>query len=78
VSRIDVVYAANMKPGDLYAGQWVPDAPTTKVQTWAAAHKLTEVTPYTTEDGRRMVRLKTAGWEVTPAPFGAQCLVIRP
>lgn len=75
--RIDVVHAANMQPGDLYAGQWVPDAPTTRVQVWAAAHKLTAIAPYTDDSGTRMVRLETEHFTLTPARMSAQCLVIR-
>jgi hypothetical protein len=78
VSSIDVVYAASMKPGDLFAGLVVPDAPTTPVQTWAAAHKLTSIEAFTGEDGLKWLRLKAGPFDLTPVPAVTQCLVIRP
>ena len=78
MSRIDVVYAARMQPGDLYAGQWVPDAPTRHVQTFAAAHELASVLTFKGEDGRPMVRLASAAFDLGSVPAVTQCLVIRP
>jgi hypothetical protein len=78
MSSIDVVYAANMKPGDLYAGDVNPDAPTRPVQTFAAAHKLASVERFRADDGRPWVRLRSASFELSPVPAVTQCLVIRP
>ena len=77
MSRIDVVHAANMKPGDLFAGIVAPNAPTRPVQEWAAAHKLASITPYTDESGRRMVALATEHFDLSPLPICTQCLLIR-
>ena len=77
MSRIDVVYAASMKPGDLFAGIVAPEAPTRPVQEWAAALKLASVTPYTSDDGRRMVALETEHCTLSPLPIVTQCLLIR-
>jgi hypothetical protein len=77
VSRVDVVYAANMQAGDLFAGLVVPDAPTTPVQEFAAAHQLAGVEPFTGEDGRKWMRLTAGPFALTPVLASAQCLVIR-
>lgn len=77
MSSVDIVYAANMKPGDVFAGIVVPDAPTMPVQTWAAAHTLSGIAKYTGEDGQRMMRLQASGLDLTPIPAATQCLLIR-
>jgi hypothetical protein len=77
MSRIDVIHAARMKPGDLFAGIISPDAPTTPVQTWAAALTLATITPYTDDNGRRMLALSAGCGELTPVPAATQVLVIR-
>lgn len=77
MSSIDVVYAVNMKPGDLFAGKIAPDAPTRPVQTWANALELASITPYTDEAGVRMLHLKSASFDLTPIPAAARVLVIR-
>ena len=78
MSSVDVVYAARMGPGDLFAGIVVPDAPTRPVHVWAAAHELAGVEPFTDDDGRAWVRLRSAVFELQPVPAVTQCLVIRP
>jgi hypothetical protein len=75
-SRVDVVHAGNMKPGDLYAGDVNPDAPTRPVQEFATAHRLTEVTRYT-EGGRQMLALQAGQVTLTPVPAATQVLLIR-
>lgn len=77
--RVDVVYAANMKPGDWYAGKIAPDAPYRKVQEFAAAHEVVEVVPYADENtGQKMLRVvATHGMDLFPVPIGTQVLVIR-
>lgn len=77
MSRIDVVYAASLKPGDLYAGNVQPDAPTRPVQEFAAAWKLASVERFKV-DGRTWIRPASASFELTPVPAVTQCLVIRP
>jgi hypothetical protein len=74
--RLDVVYAANLKPGDALAGYLVIDAPTTPVQPMAAALTLTEVTRYD-DGGTAMVRLRAGDLELFSARTTAQALVIR-
>jgi hypothetical protein len=74
--RLEVVYAVNLKPGDVLAGWCVPDAPTTPVQPMAMALTLTEVTGYD-DGGRAMVRLQAGEFELFPARTTAQALVIR-
>jgi hypothetical protein len=73
---IDVKHAGNLKPGDLYAGQVVPDAPTRPVQPIAAALRLTEVVPFTDDGGRKMMRLKAGVLDLTPLYITTGCLVI--
>jgi hypothetical protein len=74
---IEVTYAAQMKPGDLYAGKVNPAAPTTPVQTFAAAHRLTDVTPHAGADGRRMLHLRAGALILEPVLAAAQVLVVR-
>ena len=73
---VDVIYALHLKPGDLYAGDVVPDAPTRPVQPWVAAHKITAVDTYKT-DGRTWMRLTAGQFELTPVAASTQVLVIR-
>ena len=77
--RVDVVYAANMQPGDWYAGRIEPDAPTRHVQEFAAAHSVAAVTPYTDENtGERMLQVTaTHGMDLFPVPASTKVLVIR-
>lgn len=75
--KIDVVYAANLKPGDKLAGYYVPDAPTRPVQVIASALTLTEAEPYTGDDGKEWMRLQAGQFALFPARAGAQALVIR-
>ncbi len=42
-SRVEVVYVANLRVGDLVAGDVVPDAPTRPVQPYAAAMVLRNI-----------------------------------
>ena len=78
-ARIDVIYAANMQPGDLYAADVVPESPTRPVHDWAAPHEVVSVVPYTDETtGRRMLQINaTHGLALTPVPIGRQVIVIR-
>jgi hypothetical protein len=76
-SSVDVAYAASMKPGDLYAGDVNPAAPTRPVQVFAAAHRLTEVAPYAAGGGRQMLRLRAGALALTPVPAASQVLIIR-
>jgi hypothetical protein len=72
-----VTYALHMQPGDWFAGMIDPAAPTTPTQVWAAAHKLASVTPYTDDNGRRMLALTAEGFNLTPIPAAVQVLLIR-
>ena len=76
-TRLDIIYAANLKPGDLYAGQVNPDAPTMPVQPCAVAPTITEATPYQDGQGHRMMRLPAGQLAMTSLPAGRQVLVIR-
>lgn len=78
--RLDVVYAANMRPGDWYAGDVVPDAPTRPVQLFAYPILVARLERFTSEEGRSMVRVITDGpaiLQTTPVGVGQQVLVIR-
>jgi hypothetical protein len=75
-SWLDVVYAANLKPGDRLAGYYVPDAPTRPVQPVARALTLTEVTRYD-DNGKAMMRLRSGDLNLSPARAMANALVIR-
>lgn len=77
MSSIDLKAAMHLKPGDLLAGHYRPEAPTTPVQLMAAALELTEVTPYTDDDGRKMLALKAGELNLFPVRTVTQCLVIR-
>lgn len=74
--RLDVIHAANLKPGDWYAGDVIPDAPTRPVQEFAAAHRLTEVGTFKTDE-RTWMRLTSGPFELDPIPASRQVLVIR-
>jgi hypothetical protein len=76
-SWLDVVYAANLKPGDRLAGYYVPDAPTRPVQEMARALTLTEATRYDGDDGKAMMRLRAGEFELFSVRTTAQALVIR-
>lgn len=75
--RLDVIYAANLKPGDLYAGNVAPKAPTRPVQEFAAAMRITEVEQFRTDE-RTWMRITAGQFELTPVPAATQVLVIRP
>jgi hypothetical protein len=75
-SWLDVVYAANLKPGDRLAGYYVPDAPTRPVQPNARALTLTEVARYD-DNGKAMMRLRSGDLNLSPARAMANALVIR-
>jgi hypothetical protein len=74
---LEVTSAMHLKPGDVFAGVYVPEAPTRPIHPWAAAHALTEIERYDDETGRHMVRLKAGEWDLTPVPLLTWCLVIR-
>ncbi len=74
---VEVIYAANLKPGDLYAGRVVPDAPTRPVQPMAAAMTLTRVTKVTRDDGRKWIALDAGRLGLTSVLASSQVLVIR-
>lgn len=76
-TSLDLVSGMHLKPGDLLAGHYVPDAPTTPVQLMAAALRLTEVTPYTDDDGRKMLALTAGEMSLFPVAITAQVFVIR-
>jgi hypothetical protein len=76
-SSVEVAYAAQMKPGDLYAGDVDPAAPTRPVQVFAAAHRLTGITPYADGQGRRMLHLQAGVLTLTPVAAAGQVLLIR-
>lgn len=77
--RVDVIYAAHIKPGDLYAGRVDKNAPTRVVQPIARAIPVDRVeTGFL--DGQKVVRVNPiAGLarELTPIPYSMQVLVIR-
>ena len=77
MSAIEVVYALHMKPGDLYAGKIVPDAPTRPVQPFAAAHRLTEVTPYADDEGVKWLRLEAGPLPISPVRTTSKVILIR-
>ena len=68
-TRLELIPAMHVRPGDLWAGRYEPDAPTTPVQLMAAAHRIADVTPFTDENGARWVRFTRVG-EV-PGPWGS-------
>jgi len=79
---LDVIYAANLQPGDWWAGNFLPDAPTRPVQPWARAHRVAAVRSYTGADGGRWMAVTPAGamaefGELTPVRAATQVLVIR-
>ena len=73
---VDVIYALHLKPGDLYAGDVDRNAPTRPVQTWAAAHRITEEGEFKTDE-RTWMRLTSSMGELDPVPASRQVLVIR-
>ncbi len=73
---VDVIHALHLKPGDLYAGDVVPESPTRPVHNWHRAHKLTEVSTYR-DDGRLMVQPVSTMGDLEPLPCARQVLVIR-
>ena len=76
---IDVIYAGNMKAGDLFSGQIDRDAPTSPVQPIARALGITEIAPYTDDHGKKMVRLVAgAPGELVPLPINMQVMLVRP
>jgi hypothetical protein len=77
VTSVEVIRAERMQPRDLFAGIIDPAAPTTPVQTWARALRLTAVTPYDGEGGQRMLSLQAGSLTLTPVPAVAQVLVTR-
>jgi hypothetical protein len=79
---LDVIYAANLKPGDWWAGNFVPDAPTRPVQPFAGAHLVASVRTYADDDGRKWIAVTPAGamaqfGELSPALAASQVLVLR-
>jgi len=82
-TKLELIAAMHMRPGDLWAGCYVPEAPTTPVQLWAAAHKITAVMPYRDEAGIGWIRPTAAGeipgpWgSLTPVRATARVFVIR-
>jgi hypothetical protein len=77
--RLDVVHAANMRPGDWYAGRVEPHAPTRPVQLFAAPFQVAGLERFKTGEGRSMVRVIPSGGilQPDPVPVGTQVLVIR-
>ena len=76
--KLDVIYAMGLKPGDLWAGNLAPDAPTRPVQNFARAMRITHAEIVTGEDGRKIVQCQAHGWAMTPVSIGTQVMVIRP
>ena len=75
---VDVEYAGNMKPGRWLTGEVDMDAPTTPVQPFARALRITEVIPYTDDSGRECVRLIAGALgDLFPLPIGSRVLLIR-
>jgi hypothetical protein len=74
---VDVTYAAQMKPGDLFAGLVDPDAPTTPVQPFAAAHRIAGITEDAAPDGRKVLCPQTGMFELTPVAPHHQVILIR-
>ena len=75
--ELDVIYAAALKPGDLWAGTVNPDAPTRPVGNFARAMRITDAQTVTDEDGRKIVQCQAHGLALTPIPISQQVLVIR-
>lgn len=73
---VDVIYARNLKPGDWYAGNYVPDAPTTPAQTFAAAFPVDFIFPVT-ENGQEWLSLVAGSVARTPVLATSRVLVIR-
>jgi hypothetical protein len=80
--RVDVKYAANLKPGDMYAGDVAPDAPTRPVQEFLHAWKIASVETVESADGKRYTQPHAFMGEdiiaLTAAPMGRQVMVIVP
>lgn len=76
MAAVDVVCAENLKPGDLYAGQVVPDAPTRPCQPFACAHEVTAVEIVSTAEGKR-VKIMSGQFALSMARLTTQCMVIR-
>ena len=76
--QLDVIYARALKPGDLWAGNVVPDAPARPVQNFAHALRLTHTEIVKGEDGRWMVQCRARCGALTPVRESAQVMVIRP
>ena len=75
---IDVIYAANLKPGDLYAGRVAPGSGRPVLPN-AAALEIATITPYD-DGGRELLALTAVGLEtypLTPVDASCQVLVIR-
>ena len=78
VYSVDVTSACHLKPGDRYAGDVNPDAPTRPVQPFAAACLLTDVEMCTDDDGVKWMHLSTThGRVLTPVRYTTWVLVIR-
>jgi hypothetical protein len=81
---VDVIYAVNMKPGDLYAGEVILES-RRPVHPIAAAVRIATIAPYDGEDGRKMLALTgtapaACGLEtfpLTPVDASTQVLIIR-
>lgn len=77
MTSVDVIYARHLEPGDLFAGEVCPQAPTRPVQPFAAACTLTEVSTYSS-DGVTWMRLEAShGLGLSPLKASQQVLVIR-
>jgi hypothetical protein len=77
VPSIDVIYARNLKPGDLYAGTVDRDAPTRPVQPFAWSHEVRKVSLYTDDQGNDMVLITGPNGDLSPVPIITQVMVIR-
>ena len=75
--RVDVIAALYLRPGDWYAGQVNPGAPTTPVQPFAAAHHLTSVTEANSPDGMFRLALKAGDLDLEPVTGHTRGLIIR-
>jgi hypothetical protein len=80
--RVDVKYAANLKAGDIYAGDVVPDAPTRPVQEFLNAWEIVSVETVETADGKRYTQpfglMGSDAIALTALPVRRQVMVIAP
>lgn len=75
--QIDVIYAANLKIGDWYAGQVVPGAPTRPVQEILRALEITAVRDRRDAEGIRRVYAESNGMVLSSILASRQVMVIR-